>query len=760
MKKFFIGLFLLFALVNVSAKETVDVELKYVSNVYHNYDKNGLNYWGQAAYIYADGQIAYCLDITTPIINSTYDITDEEQTNNMILLTGYFGYGYNGETTLKDYLATQKLIWRYLGVEVHYTTKSNGNGDEIDIDDYVDKILNRIEMYETFPDYKSNYSFRLGSTSTIYDLNKINGDFRVINDSENYIAISNGNLIFDASEVGENKFYIEKNYDSKFKNLIYEASNSQKIMVIGEIENVIKEYSYNVIGGSINVNVLIDGDELSSGGRLNQNIFELYDSSNNLIGRYNYDNGILISNLGYGKYTLKHVNISDGYYVEKDSYILQLDRFNTNITKDIYIKPKSIDVTINKSYGNKTFNIIKYDEDVIYDIYDSNNNFVDRMVTDYNGSSTISLMYGDYKIVQVNVNNVEIYHEDIIITRNDFEDKIFDIYDEINKSKVRFLGLDRYTNEKVMDFEFELNDLLYKSNNGYYMTGLLSYGTYKISNIYSDGYTDIQSLIFTINNNSDFYIVNDEVFVDVLIYFEKEEVPETDDKLDIEIHDNDLIDDNEKIEEIEKQDDSIIDETKENVQEEIDNEGEIDTKEEDIENQVELDIDEINIVDIENSNNEIEEIEKQDDNIIDETKEFIQEEIDNGVENNKEEIKQQEELILDTVDKELDEIRDKEIIIIKEIEKCICCCENYTCDFKEKESTVEKQDNIITNLTNDKTNSDEKTNNAELNNINKIDNDASNTLDSLPFLGVNYEIHEENYNVYLIYLKFNKLYFL
>ena len=104
MKKFLISVMLLLLVVTVRAEEKVNLKLEWIPNMYYSYKKDGMTYWGQFAYAYVDGKIAYCLDIYHPITKYEYTSTSEIQENNLVILAGYFGYGYNGEYLLKDYV--------------------------------------------------------------------------------------------------------------------------------------------------------------------------------------------------------------------------------------------------------------------------------------------------------------------------------------------------------------------------------------------------------------------------------------------------------------------------------------------------------------------------------------------------------------------------------------------------------------------------------------------------------------------------------
>ena len=516
MKKIFIALLVLFSIITVNAEENVKLDIKWIPNAYYNYKKNNLTYWGQLGYLYLDGKLAYCLEIENPINSTTYTKTNEEQNNNLVLLAGYFGYGYNNEVNVKDYMATQKLIWSFLGTDVYFTTKSKGEGEIINVRDYEIKINSRINRYALFPKIDRNYNFEYGSSNIINDSNNIISQFKIINDSKNTIYVNGNNLIFNANEIGKNKFYLETQYVSNYKNQIYVSNNSQKIMVIGEVNNIKSAYNYNVTGGSITVKL-----KTSNNIDLKNNTFNLY-HDNKLIGTYNTNqNGSFnIKDLEYGNYTLEVIKLIEGYKFENNKYSLVIDSTNKDIIKEIEIKPITINVNIKKSYGYEKFNIKKYDNNVTYEIYDKNNNYISSITTDNNGECNIKLEYGNYKIIQKNVSNVDIYHKDIIINTNDFNnnEKIINIYDELNDINVKIISIDNSNNEKI-NIKFNIN------NNEYNSDGILilnlKYGKYNFNNIHKEKYRHVEDFDFNLSDNSDLYVENDKLYTDLYIYLDK-----------------------------------------------------------------------------------------------------------------------------------------------------------------------------------------------------------------------------------------------
>lgn len=609
MKKLFFVLLLFLCITCVKAEETTKLDIKWIPNVYFNYKKDNLTYWGQSGYLYVDGKIAYCLELEKSINTDTYTYTDELMNNNLVILAGYFGYGYNNEINLKDYLATQKLIWHFLGTDVYFTTKSMGEGDKIDVRDYELKIGSRINRYALFPKIDRNLVFDYGSSNVIYDSNEVISKMDLINDSGNNIYIdSNNNLVFNANEVGKNKFYLSTKYISNYKNQILTANNSQKIMVIGEVDNIKGAYNYEVNGGSIKINVMTTS---ANGADLRGNKFELYDSNNNLVGNYttNSEGSIYIEKLKYDHYILKYTYIIPGYKTDKEVYDIYLSNDNRNIIQDIYINPLLLRVNINKTYGNKKLNFIKGDSNIIYNIYDKDGNFTESIVTDENGNCNSSLYYDDYTIKQINSSN-GIIHDDISISKSDFisDSKNIEIYDEINNFILRIKSNDIDTEETIDNFKFKMNSDEFIVDSGIVNINL-EYGNYCFSDVFSEGYENADGFCLDIDENSDFNIENDELVLDLIIYFKKEPIIEeiiieepiipTEEIIEeivpmeepiVEEKVIDSIDDNKELEEEKKEITKVVEE---NI------EKDIIEKEETIENKIDVKIENKEIHDIE-----------------------------------------------------------------------------------------------------------------------------------------------------------------
>lgn len=524
MKKIFVFILLMVSLSMVKAEEQINVRLEWVPNVYYNYEKDGLNYWGQFAFIYANDKIAYCLDISKNINSTIYGKTNEVQTNDLVVLAGYFGYNYEGNSTLKDYMATQQLIWEYLGTPVYFTTESHGKGKRIDIDDNALRIVYKINNHAYFPLYDSNYRFIIGSENNLIQTNKQINEYNILNNTNNVIDFNERGIMFKANEIGNNYFYLQTKYNKNFDNQIYVAEDSQKIMVIGGIENISRMYSYNVIGGSIHINVGADDGIFIK--NVTENEFSLY-LDNELVGIYKPDNNgkIIINNLNLGSYKLIHNVLCEGYKSSNEEYDIDVTIENLDKKLNINLQKKTLLVTINKSYGNPILNTLYYDENVKYSIYDGNGNLIDEVVTNDNGNVEFNLDYGDYRIVQSSISKINKFHEDIIISKDQFDNVLnYKIYDEYFNSKIKFIFLDKDTKLPITNIKFNFEGNEYNTDQyNFYISTSLQEGSYKIKDISLDGYNNISEEQFELDKSSEFYIVDGEVFVDKIIYMEKKQ---------------------------------------------------------------------------------------------------------------------------------------------------------------------------------------------------------------------------------------------
>lgn len=524
MKKILIFLLAFLSFISVKASENdSNVEIKWIPNVYYNYEKGGVIYWGQLGYIYANDKIAYCIDISMNITSSVYSSNLNINVVNRLPEVIFFGYGYKENNTKEYYMATQKLIWKLMGANVYYTTNSGGTGNTIDVSAMENEIMKSVNNYGVFPKFDGLFKFDLGSTNTIIDKSNVLNNFMLTNNSNNNITIDNNSLIIKANEKGDYTFKLTTNYGSRFENKVFTANNSQKLIQIGYINNVFKTYSYKINSGSLNINLYdnITKSVLSSGSAtLKGNIFKLYDSNHELINTYETmeDGKIYIDNLNLGKYTLEHFLTSEGYKRDKSIYEFEIEENNISKNIDIYLNLITTTLNIRKTYGNPKVGTIYYDEGVVFDITNDSGKVIE-CITNNIGECSIELIYDNYLVTQKNTDEGNNY----IININNFN-KIhnYDIYTPVYNAKIKVYLYESGTTIPISNMKFNLDQEEYITNEeGFFITRGVNIGDYVLKELQNNKYYKMDDVTIKVDEDSNYYIENNDVYIDITIYNEK-----------------------------------------------------------------------------------------------------------------------------------------------------------------------------------------------------------------------------------------------
>ena len=539
--------------VNVKAdSSSVRVSVYYVPDVYYNYKKDGVIYWGQLGYIRADKQLAYCLDILTNITTDTYfkgEISNDIKED--MILTSYFGFEYGKIGGFAYYAAAQQMIWKQMGIDVYFTDQSMGKGNIIDLSDIISIIEERINEYKRVPEIGNNFKVEIGSTLKLDDLNEVLNNFNVINNSENDISINNNNkVIIKAIKKGKGEFELRTQYKMIRSNLFLSAPGSQDLLVAGSIPDISRTYSYEVIPGSISIDLFDSKTRSKENTGLTSfkgNVFEIYKDDEFVKEVETDETGrIYIDDLDLGSYKLKHVIVSEGYIKNKEVYNFEIVNGNINIKESIYLEPLKSNITINKTYGNPIVGTSFYDKNVSFLIRNSKGDDVATIVTDEMGKANITLDYDNYRIIQITNNGIgNEYMREFRLNKSMFNrNHVYNIFTPIYEAKLKVKVYDLSTKLPMENIEFEIDGKTYfTDSDGIFITDNYKEGVYTLCETQIDGYYAIDDIIVEINDNSSYYIENDEIFIDVIVYNEKI-------KKEIENEEKDIIDDNNDKEEI------------------------------------------------------------------------------------------------------------------------------------------------------------------------------------------------------------------
>ncbi len=520
---------LLFLCVKVNASENVNVKVEYVPNVYFSYKENGLTMWGQFAYIYSDGVLSYCIDIKTPVTKTRYTVDNSIEVNKNVRLIAYFGYGYdyNSYKTLKDYMATQKLIWKELGTDVVFTTQSQGKGDVIDISSNVNRILDTMKDYDKLPFYNYKLEFLLGATYRISDSNYVDrNNYQIIDNSGNIVTQEPSYIMqFIAKELGSNSLRVKRKYINRFDNIALVASNSQNIIRVGSIEDIYRDYEYLVKEGSVNINLTdaISNSKTNTGlATYDGIIFDMYDTNNNLISSVaSASDGILrFDNLSFGNYIIKARNFNTYEDISLNENV-DINKTTYNYNYNYALTPKSINLKLIKKY--KVNGIEKNDGDIIFEIYNSKMEKQEITTNEY-GEASALLYYDNYKILQKSDSKILKKYEFNIDT-NDFtkKDKLYIMDDSIINAKIKIELVDD-TGMKISNSKVLINDKEYITDiNGIVLTDYIDFKEY-IIDANNDLYDVIDKEIINIDENSEFVYDNEDAFVYLKIKLNKKQI--------------------------------------------------------------------------------------------------------------------------------------------------------------------------------------------------------------------------------------------
>lgn len=440
MKKINIFLILLasifISVINVKAESASFYEAEYIDDIYMNkYDYNSnMIYFQKARFFRQNGtnEFAYCIE---PFLffneESSYESTKtpnnltESQIDRLSKIA-HFGYGYKNHTEPKWYAITQFMIWQASTEGDFYFTDSL-NGNRINrFQDEINEINNLINDYDKLPSFDEEYTIISGNSLILEkDLNNmtIKGDNLVI---ENNKLIINPNKegIYTYNLIKEDNIY-NKPY------IFYQSNTSQNLLETGNIQNKFISFKVNVLKTEIEL-TKIDKDTKSilpkGEASLNGAIYSLYDENNNHIKDLVIENNqSIINNIPLGKYYLKEKQPGIGYLLDTNTYEINITKEKTK--HQVIVENKVIEktITIEKKYGNN-YSFLS-EENISFEIYNSNYEKISTITTDNLGKASITLPYGEYTIKQINTTEGYKKVDDITIKIDNTDNETIELKD-------------------------------------------------------------------------------------------------------------------------------------------------------------------------------------------------------------------------------------------------------------------------------------------------------------------------------------------
>ena len=333
-------------------------------------------------------------------MSSTSNINDTTVNKDVTFasLIGYYGYKKFGHDDPMYYVAAQKLIWLEMGANsVKFTYDREGN-NEIDISKYENEILSMVNRHYVVPEFDVKDNYVVGEDVVLKDKNNILNDYNLYS-SSSIIRKDSENIYIKIQDKKEmNNFNLVRKSDNT-KTIYYYKPGLQTVATFGFPYKVSKEYKLNYTYGSLKLNKYdVDNKLLLKGAE-----YTIYDDLDNIIDvKSTTEKGDLIfNNLTFGKYKIKETKAPLGYNLDNTMYDVVIDSNNIENSIECYDKIIKGVLNITKLYNNKEKGNFELEKDILFGIYDLNNNLIDSKKTDIYGNVSFELNYGKYIVKQL-----------------------------------------------------------------------------------------------------------------------------------------------------------------------------------------------------------------------------------------------------------------------------------------------------------------------------------------------------------------------
>lgn len=380
-------------------------------SVYAHQYRNGEDHITNLAWITANGKTAYCIEPGVMADKASYYSSSNNinDTNLMgvdtkkLSLIGYYGYGYKNHNTKEYYMATQELIWRFMGVESVWWTDAKEGGNTYDLTSYKNEIMNLVNNYEKAPSFTINDKYVIGDTITFKDKNSVLEEYEVKSGN----ASINGNSINLGVDSEINTFTLRRK-ENGMSPIYYYKKGYQTIGSFEFAYSFEKTYQYNGTYGKIIVDKF-DYDTKSkdvisnnSNATLEGAEYGLYQDGT-LIDKKktNKEGKIEFTNLRKGSYIIKEIMPSRGYTLDTSAtYTTVYSNLYEKVIPS-YEKIIKNKIVITKVLDDNDNNECLPEEGITFGIYDINGILLDKKTTDKNGNIIFELMYGKYVLKQL-----------------------------------------------------------------------------------------------------------------------------------------------------------------------------------------------------------------------------------------------------------------------------------------------------------------------------------------------------------------------
>ena len=482
MKKFLMIIFI--CIINISYIKAYDitdtfyydtkVENMYITKVKGNTSKNGAPFLLHKS----NGDLVYCLEPFLYMDSNTYYGYKEfngifnikEDTIEKMNLIAHYGYGYKGHSELKWYGVTQYLIWNELGLDDLYFTDSYYGNRIVAYEKEIKDIKDLIDKHYITPSFSDEINIENNKYLAIEDSNGVLSNYK-LSSTDDRIKVENNKLILDKLDVGTYKIVFEK-IDNKKHYELYYSSTAQNLLLPGKLQDVKKEITINVRKGHIGIRKHDQDTDTPQGDLSFQGAkYGIYNLNDELVSEIILDKlGEFYLDMPFGNYYLKEIEAPIGYVKNEEKYYFNLTFDNNETIIDVSDKVISKNVKLKKYFGNSDTKIYSKESDVTFEIYDKDNNLLGTYKTDSNGEIKLNLIYGKYRIHQVNGLEGYTKTDDYNLEVTDSDDLEISLYDNeipINvpdtyKEEIDYFGA---LSVLLILFVFNIGVYVYQKNN-------------------------------------------------------------------------------------------------------------------------------------------------------------------------------------------------------------------------------------------------------------------------------------------------------
>lgn len=482
----------------VYAKENdTKVRVDYLQNVYGNFKIGEVFYWNQIGLTYANNKLAYCLEPGKWITETTYDSYTDFSIKNLnqkdkeyLELVAYYGYQYKNHKTTKYYLATQELIWRYLGLkEIYWTTKSEHQGNRIDVENEKNEIKKLMNSHKNQPSFHGKtYDAISGVPFDLDDENKVFHEYEIMLPVSHGTSISGDSIRIYPEKVGESTISFLRHPDAYQASFLYTKNDSQALGTFGLSRKIEANVHLRVKGYRLTLHkkdAYSTSNEPSGSASLAGAIYEITNGLNyyNTLTT-NQKGEAILNDIPAGTYKIKEVKASEGYLLDKNIYTVTFGP-DTNLEVEMDVLEKVIEnkIKLVKVFSDGNTGILNPEIAIRFGIYKKEGGLYKEVTTDSYGEVTFMLPYGTYLVKQLNTlpNYEKVDDFEIQVTEEKEEVFQYILHDKFINSKLKIKKVDENGNPiKESGVTFKIKNL----DTGKYVEQELTYPKQEIIEIF------------------------------------------------------------------------------------------------------------------------------------------------------------------------------------------------------------------------------------------------------------------------------------